>query len=230
MGSWWPLAEHSVGQADATGCAIEPGVGGRLYETGKDGLEHLWGRVVVWEPPRRLAHSWHPGRQLTERTMVLVTFTPLAPDRTRLTLTTAAGARATRPPRGLRRRLGRLVGQALRRADREAFGQPLDRLSTLNGGCADPPGGLWATARPHNQAEQRPRVDMEVFADRPLISSGKGRSTAGTRPPPARWGHPSSSWPGGAPRGSETPRTSTTRTGPGAQTRSYSTQTHGARS
>ncbi len=87
MGSWWPLAEHSVGQADATGCAVEPGVGGRLYETGKDGLEHLWGRVVVWEPPRRLAHSWHPGRQLTERTMVLVTFTPLAPDRTRLTLT-----------------------------------------------------------------------------------------------------------------------------------------------
>ena len=87
VGSWWPLAEHSVGQAESTGCAFEPGVGGRLYETTRAGDEHLWGRIAVWEPPRRLAHSWHPGRPLTERTMVLVTFTPLAPDRTRLTLT-----------------------------------------------------------------------------------------------------------------------------------------------
>jgi hypothetical protein len=87
VGSWWPLAEHSGGQAESTGCAFEPGVGGRLYETTKGGLEHLWGRVAVWQPPRRLAHSWHPGRPLTDRTMVLVTFTPLAPDRTRLTLT-----------------------------------------------------------------------------------------------------------------------------------------------
>ncbi|MGH6914350.1 MAG: SRPBCC domain-containing protein [Geminicoccales bacterium] len=86
IGRWWPLARISVGKADATGCFIEPGIGGRLYET-TAGDEHLWGTVAVWEPPRRLAHSWHPGRDLSERTMVLLTFTPLAPARTRLILT-----------------------------------------------------------------------------------------------------------------------------------------------
>lgn len=87
VGRWWPLAELSVGKADATGCFIEPGVGGRLYETTRAGGEHLWGRVAVWEPPRRLAYSWHPQVDLSERTMVLIMFTPLAPARTRLSLT-----------------------------------------------------------------------------------------------------------------------------------------------
>lgn len=87
VGRWWPLAQHSIGKADATGCFIEPGVGGRLYETTRSGGEHLWGTVAVWEPPRRLAYSWHPQVDLSERTMVLVMFTPLAPGRTRLSLT-----------------------------------------------------------------------------------------------------------------------------------------------
>jgi uncharacterized protein YndB with AHSA1/START domain len=87
VGRWWPLAEHSVGKADATGCFIEPGIGGRLYETTRSGDEHVWGTVAVWEPPRRLAYSWHPQVDLSERTMVLVMFTPLGPRRTRLTLT-----------------------------------------------------------------------------------------------------------------------------------------------
>jgi uncharacterized protein YndB with AHSA1/START domain len=87
VGRWWPLAHHSISKADAIGCFIEPGVGGRLYETTRSGAEHLWGTVAVWEPPRRLAHSWHPQAERSERTMVLVMFTPLAPGRTRLTLT-----------------------------------------------------------------------------------------------------------------------------------------------
>jgi uncharacterized protein YndB with AHSA1/START domain len=87
VGRWWPLALHSVGRADTTGCFIEPGVGGRLYETSRSGVEHQWGTVAVWEPPRRLAYSWHPLVDLSERTMVLVMFTPLAPGRTRLSLT-----------------------------------------------------------------------------------------------------------------------------------------------
>jgi uncharacterized protein YndB with AHSA1/START domain len=87
VGRWWPLAHHSISKADATGCFIEPGVGGRLYETTRSGDEHLWGTVAVWEPPRRLAYSWHPQVDLSQRTMVLVMFTPLGPHRTRLTLT-----------------------------------------------------------------------------------------------------------------------------------------------
>lgn len=87
LGRWWPLAEHSIGKADAIGCCIEPGIGGRLYETGRTGEQRLWGRVALWEPPRRLAYSWHPDGDLSERTMVLLMFTPLVPTRTRLTLT-----------------------------------------------------------------------------------------------------------------------------------------------
>ena len=87
VGRWWPLAQHSISKAEATGCFIEPGVGGRLYETTRSGAEHLWGTVAVWEPPRRLAYSWHPQVDLSQRTMVLVMFTPLGPRRTRLTLT-----------------------------------------------------------------------------------------------------------------------------------------------
>jgi uncharacterized protein YndB with AHSA1/START domain len=87
VGRWWPLAHHSISKAEATGCFIEPGVGGRLYETTRSGDEHLWGTVAVWEPPRRLAYSWHPQVDLSQRTMVLVMFTPLGPRRTRLTLT-----------------------------------------------------------------------------------------------------------------------------------------------
>jgi uncharacterized protein YndB with AHSA1/START domain len=87
VGRWWPLAQLSISRADATGCFIEPGVGGRLYETSRGGKELLWGTVAVWEPPRRLAYSWHPHVDLSERTMVLVMFTPLARTRTRLSLT-----------------------------------------------------------------------------------------------------------------------------------------------
>ena len=60
--SWWPLATHSVGQADATACHFEGREGGRVYETHKDGSIHLWGMVTVWEPSVRVVFSWHPGR------------------------------------------------------------------------------------------------------------------------------------------------------------------------
>ena len=87
VGRWWPLARHSIGGPDTTSCSIEPHVGGRVYETTRSGEEHVWGTVTVWEPPRRVAHSWHPQVELSLRTMVLVMFTPLAPTRTRLSLT-----------------------------------------------------------------------------------------------------------------------------------------------
>jgi len=62
VGLWWPLAAHSVGQARAASCAIEPRVGGAWVETLDDGTRHVWGTVVVWDPPRRLVTTWHPGR------------------------------------------------------------------------------------------------------------------------------------------------------------------------
>ncbi len=63
--SWWPLATHSVGQADAVSCHFEGRDGGRIYETNKDGATHVWGTITVWEPSARAVFSWHPGRDAT---------------------------------------------------------------------------------------------------------------------------------------------------------------------
>jgi uncharacterized protein YndB with AHSA1/START domain len=61
-GSWWPLATKSVGQEEAVDLLIEPEVGGRVYERLRSGEEHEWGEVLAWEPPLRVAFTWHPGR------------------------------------------------------------------------------------------------------------------------------------------------------------------------
>jgi uncharacterized protein YndB with AHSA1/START domain len=62
FGSWWPLSSHSIGRADAEVCVFEGKEGGKIYEIGRDGVVHPWGVVTVWDPPRRLVFSWHPGR------------------------------------------------------------------------------------------------------------------------------------------------------------------------
>ena len=87
IGRWWPLASHSVGQADAPACALEARTGGRIFETTRAGEEHVWGRITVFAPPHRLAFTWHPGRQPDDHTMVEVTFSPTGEGRTRLELT-----------------------------------------------------------------------------------------------------------------------------------------------
>jgi uncharacterized protein YndB with AHSA1/START domain len=62
FGSWWPLATHSIGQADAEVCFFESKDGGKIYEIGRDGVVHPWGVVTAWDPPNRVVFSWHPGR------------------------------------------------------------------------------------------------------------------------------------------------------------------------
>lgn len=76
IAGWWPLATHSVSGAADASCAIEGRIGGRIVETGPDGAEHLWGTVTAWEPPRRLAFTWHPGRTADAHQEVEVTFRP----------------------------------------------------------------------------------------------------------------------------------------------------------
>ena len=43
--------EHHIGKAALKDCVIEPKVNGRWYELGEDGE---WGKVLAWDPPRRL--------------------------------------------------------------------------------------------------------------------------------------------------------------------------------
>jgi uncharacterized protein YndB with AHSA1/START domain len=62
FGTWWPLATHSVGQADAVSVTFPGEVGGSIVETGRDGSTSSWGTVVEWDPPELVRFSWHAGQ------------------------------------------------------------------------------------------------------------------------------------------------------------------------
>lgn len=79
---WWPLQTHSVGLEHAVGVAFGKGVGGAITEALADGTTSVWGTVTVWEPPYRVAFTWHAGTPEAEATRVEVTFTKDGPGST----------------------------------------------------------------------------------------------------------------------------------------------------
>jgi uncharacterized protein YndB with AHSA1/START domain len=86
IGSWWPFAKrHSVSEGDVETVILEGREGGRFYERTKSGDEHVWGTLLLWSPPNRILHSWHPGRGEETAQEVEVTFTQVA-DGTRVDL------------------------------------------------------------------------------------------------------------------------------------------------
>jgi uncharacterized protein YndB with AHSA1/START domain len=86
---WWPRAHH-IGKAELKEAVLEPRAGGRWYERGVDGSECLWGKVLIYEPPRRLVLAWQINAQWqydeTFLTEVEVLFTSEGPKRTRVEL------------------------------------------------------------------------------------------------------------------------------------------------
>jgi len=87
--SWWPR-EHHIGKADLDKVVLEPRTGGRWYERGVDGSECQWGKVLVWDPPKRVVLAWQISGEwrydpslITE---VEVKFTPIAAGKTRVEL------------------------------------------------------------------------------------------------------------------------------------------------
>jgi DNA-binding transcriptional ArsR family regulator len=85
MGEWWPLATHSVGGEEAVDARVDPGVGGRVYEVTRDGVEHDWARITGWEPGQRIVLDWHAGVPVSHATHVEITFRQTA-DGTEMTL------------------------------------------------------------------------------------------------------------------------------------------------
>lgn len=55
--SWYP-SEYTWSQDVLDTIAIESREGGRCFERGPEGFWIDWGRVLVWDPPRRLLFSW----------------------------------------------------------------------------------------------------------------------------------------------------------------------------
>jgi len=89
MTDFWPR-EHSIGAAEIAQVVVAPRVGGRWFERGVDGSECAWGRVAVWEPPRKVVLLWQIGADWQFdphfETEVEVTFTEDTPGHTRLDL------------------------------------------------------------------------------------------------------------------------------------------------
>jgi uncharacterized protein YndB with AHSA1/START domain len=57
MGGWW-MKSHTLLASPQADVIVEPRAGGRWFEKGEDGTEQDWGRVLAWEPPRRLLLAW----------------------------------------------------------------------------------------------------------------------------------------------------------------------------
>lgn len=84
--------DHNLLGAEIAETVLEPHAGGRLLDRGVDGRECQWGRVLAYEPPRRIVFSWDisPSWQIEtdhRRTSeVEVRFVAETPERTRVEL------------------------------------------------------------------------------------------------------------------------------------------------
>jgi hypothetical protein len=86
FGTWWPRATHSLGQEKVADILLECREGGRIFERWADGTEKLWGTVSVFDPPRRIVHTWHVSTDPAHASEVELRFDPVGANRTRVTL------------------------------------------------------------------------------------------------------------------------------------------------
>jgi uncharacterized protein YndB with AHSA1/START domain len=71
---WWPRGHSVSGHPEVT-VVLQPWPGDRIYERTPDGVEHDWGEVLAWEPPRRLTYLQHVYGARDVATEVEITFT-----------------------------------------------------------------------------------------------------------------------------------------------------------
>jgi uncharacterized protein YndB with AHSA1/START domain len=87
MTAWWPKTHH-IGKSPLAQVVVEPRAGGRWYEVCEDGSQCDWGKVLAWDPPRRLVLAWQLDATYAFDpaliTEVEIRFEELAPARTRV--------------------------------------------------------------------------------------------------------------------------------------------------
>jgi uncharacterized protein YndB with AHSA1/START domain len=125
MGAWWPK-EHHIGKAALKDCLIEPKVNGRWYELDEDGNTCEWGKVLAWEPPRRLVLAWQLNAEFKYDpdliTEVEVSFTALGPKRTQVDFEHRDLERFGAAAEPLSKQMGEGWGQILQSFARTAAG------------------------------------------------------------------------------------------------------------
>ena len=84
IGTWWP-ADHTVSGSPER-VEMQCALGGRIYERTAEGVEHEWGRVTAWEPPTRIAYTWHLGADPRAATDVEIRFSAVGEARARITI------------------------------------------------------------------------------------------------------------------------------------------------
>jgi Activator of Hsp90 ATPase homolog 1-like protein len=81
--SWWP-PEHTVSHERGASIVFEPRLGGRIFERTAAGTEIEWGRIVEWDPPRRLRYLWHIATDPKHATDVEIVFREMPDASTRV--------------------------------------------------------------------------------------------------------------------------------------------------
>ncbi|MEV6366307.1 ATPase [Micromonospora sp. WP24] len=89
---WWVREYTWSGPEALSELGMEPWAGGMLYEIGPYGFRADWGRVLTWDPPRRLVFTWQIGPDRVpvpdpaRASEVEVVFLTEAPEQTRVEL------------------------------------------------------------------------------------------------------------------------------------------------
>lgn len=73
---WWPRATHSIGGKLVHTITFDCHVGGQIVEELVDGRRYLWGRITAYDPPHRVAFTWHPSESEASAQDVEVLFHP----------------------------------------------------------------------------------------------------------------------------------------------------------
>jgi hypothetical protein len=83
IGEWWPATPFSRGKDQVSSVTFEERVGGRVYETWRDGSTAEWGEVLAWRPPSGFTMTWLITGTPTE---VELYFASLGPSLTRVSV------------------------------------------------------------------------------------------------------------------------------------------------